>query len=344
MRRLDHPLQFSASQPLSRSAVLKVPLRAGAPPLMYVTSLPIDLCVEPLGPLVGAKRAARITNRLGGPAGNGAPVALANGIRCGVIGVQAPGLGVAWSRKLANDLGLVPYVSARRGDCLGLSVISPTDRPGEKEIASQRCRPITLTDISAAGLAALRAAEGLVIGPMAVAHPEIPTTIIRLAQLAPNAYRALLPHPSLVCHPMFAEVARQFDYVQMNLAEARLTGSPDASVDAIVPRLHDLLAGDVEFAITNGGALGYLWADHHPWAIKPFHVEIMEDVGGGDIFCSAWVVARQFFHLRAKPALRFALIAAAAGMRRLGAWPIVQGKGGCQAARPRSRTVVFPAP
>jgi sugar/nucleoside kinase (ribokinase family) len=131
--------------------------------------------------------------------------------------------------------------------------------------------------------------------------------------LAPQAYHALIPHPTLVAHERFPEVAAPYDYVQMNAAEARAL-APTDDINELALCLRRGLGEGKEFAITNGSRPGLLWADGAWWLITPPAVEVVSDVGSGDLFCTAWVIARGLRRAGAQPALTYALSATAAAI------------------------------
>ena len=113
-------------------------------------------------------------------------------------------------------------------------------------------------------------------------------------------FRAWFPHPNQVKHESFAEVARLYDYVQMNAMEAALLDPHVADLEKLALRLRWLLEEKVEFAITNGGdGEGLLWAQDNGrfgWhKIRPEQVRVLSDVGAGDTWGSAYLISRRFF-------------------------------------------------
>ena len=97
----------------------------------------------------------------------------------------------------------------------------------------------------------------------------------------------------------------------MNAAEANLVAPSSGNLVALADRLLDLLGEDHELAITNGDQVGRLWADGQWLPIVPAPVETTSDVGAGDTFGTAWVVARRFFRCGVPEVLDYALRAAA---------------------------------
>jgi sugar/nucleoside kinase (ribokinase family) len=284
---------------------------------VYVASAPLDLTVVPNGQANGSKHPARIEVGLGGVGGNGSPVALVNGIRCHLISPQGQGPLGELCRSLAIKKGLFPHLIPRHEEDPAISVSIPSasgTRPGARELYIQRlgpprpCELVPFADV-------IGAAQALIVGPMPIADgaegTETVAMLCGLADMAPHGYRALTPHPSLITHAEFARVAWRFRYIQMNAAEASLVAPSCINLVALADRWLDLLGEDHELAITNGDQVGHLWADGQWWPIVPAPVETTSDVGAGDTFGTAWVVARRFFRRGVPEALDYALRAAA---------------------------------
>ncbi len=125
--------------------------------------------------------------------------------------------------------------------------------------------------------------------------------------MAPRSYRVLMPHPTLIAHADFPWVARMFHDNQMNAAEVNLLDPATDNLVVLADRLLDLVGEDHDLAITNGDQVGRLRADGQWWPIVPAPVETTSDVGAGDMFGMAWVIARRFFHAGAPEALDYAL-------------------------------------
>jgi sugar/nucleoside kinase (ribokinase family) len=283
--------------------------------LVYVAGAPLDLTVVPSGPENGSKHPARIEMGLGGAAGNGSPAALVNGIACHLISPLGHGPLGEVSRSLAVEKGLIPHFITRPEGEPAISVSIPSGRkPGARDLYIQRLCPPRLRELAPFG-DVIAAAHALIVGPMPVADgAEGEATIAMLcglAEMASEGYRALIPHPTFTAHSRFAEVARQFTYLQVNADEARVLAPAIDDLTALGDRWLDLLGEDRELAITNGDRVGHLWVDGEWWPIVPAPVETMSDVGAGDIFGSAWVVARGFFRAGVPAALDYAVHTAA---------------------------------
>src|SRR5271157_1235114 len=283
--------------------------------LVYVAGAPLDLTVVPSGPANGSKHPARIGVGLGGVGSNGSPVALVNGIRCHLISPQGHGPLGELCRSLAIKKGLIPHLIPRLEEDPAISVSVPGGcKPGARDLYIQRLGPPRLSELAPlAGV--IGAAKALIVGPMPISSgaegAETIAMLCGLADMAPDSYCALTPHPSLITHADFARVARRFLYIQMNAAEANLVAPSSRNLVTLADRLLDLLGEDHELAITNGDQVGRLWADGQWWPIVPAPVKTTSDVGAGDTFGTAWVVARRFFTCDVSEALDYALRAAA---------------------------------
>jgi sugar/nucleoside kinase (ribokinase family) len=285
-----------------------------SPKLVYNVGAPVDIYVEPLGQKSGAKRPARITFKLGGAAGNGAPVPVANHLPTGMVAAQPAGFLSECCQQLALTRGLQPFIIERNGDEGAITVGLPNGRPGAMDLYIQRAGRLTASDLTGAASVAICSAQALINGPMIANSDDLVKFYERIADLAPDAYRAFIPHPSLVGHDTFAAVARTHTYCQMNAAEAQLLDPTTSDVAKHALRLLFLLGEEREFAITNGRNRGYLWADGRWWTVDPPQVQVASDVGAGDVFVTAWVIARHFYKANAKAALNYALRATAAAI------------------------------
>jgi hypothetical protein len=293
--------------------------------LMFVANAPLDVTVVPKGAGNGSKHPAEIGVGLGGIGGNASHVALINQIVCHLITTQGKGLLGELCRPLAIEKGLIPHLIQRPEEDLAISVSVPSGRtPGARDLHIQRLGPPRLTEL-ASFADVLRTVQAVIVGPMPIASgSEGAATIAMLcglADLAPESYRALTPHPSLIVHADFPLVARMFDFIPMNAAEASLLNPATGNLVVLADRLLALLGEDHELAITNCDQVGRLWADGQWWPIVPTPVETTSDVGAGDVFGTAWVVARRFFQAGVLGALDYALRAAASFLAKARAIP-----------------------
>jgi hypothetical protein len=163
----------------------------------------------------------------------------------------------------------------------------------------------------AAAIVALRAADAVIVGPLSSEDADAPGLLPHLAELAGRAYRALRPPSELIAHTGFGQVARRFDFIQMGHHDARWLAAGAVDVGILAQCLRQLLGGQGEFAITNFGGHGVLWADNRWWEIDPIGDGNVDEARAGAAFCAAWVVARRFLGAPAAKALSYARSAAA---------------------------------
>jgi hypothetical protein len=165
----------------------------------------------------------------------------------------------------------------------------------------------------AGAIAALRAADAVIAGPLSPDDANAPGLLPHLADLTGHAYLALRPPRELIVHPAFGQVARRFPFIQMSEREARSLGAGATDLGILAQRLRRLQGEPGEFAITAFGRHGLLWADQAWWDIDPIG-DVNESVAGG-VFCMAWVVARRFRRLAAAQALAYALAVTTAAVK-----------------------------
>lgn len=200
----------------SRRATRAQPVAQPRP--MYVSNVPPDIRVKRAGTTNGAKTPAKIEFSLGGTAGNGAPVAVANGITCGVAGVQAAGFPAEWTRQLASARGLVPFLTERHVNDPAVTVATENGKTGTFDLFVQRMSALAVHEVSPAARTAIIAAQAVVVGPVPIATA---TCVLLRFAAQQSQYAAMIPHPTLTSRAnTFAKVGRLFDYVQLNLAEA----------------------------------------------------------------------------------------------------------------------------
>lgn len=280
------------------------------PRLMFVSNVPPDIRVTRTGTANGAKTPAKIEFSLGGTAGNGAPVALANGITCGVAGVQAAGFPAGWTRQLASAHGLVPFLTERQVNDPAVTVATENGKPGTFDLFVQRMSAPAVHEVSPAARGAIIAAHAVLVGPMPIATATC--ALFRFAARL-SQYAAMIPHPTLTSRAStFAKVGKLFDYVQLNLAEAQLLDPAVSDLPRLACRVRFLLGESVEFAITNGDQRGLLWAEGHWFEIVPPPVTAVSDIGAGDAFASAYIIARRFLRVGPRKGLDYAIRVASA--------------------------------
>jgi len=99
------------------------------PAHLGISSLPVDIVVQPTGDGCGAKRSARIGANLGGAARNGGLAFVANGIPCGVLAAQDRSL-LQVCRNLAQAERLRAFIIERHGVPPAVTISRPNGSPG----------------------------------------------------------------------------------------------------------------------------------------------------------------------------------------------------------------------
>src|SRR5262249_9290998 len=156
-------------------------------------------------------------------------------------------------------------------------------------------------------------ADAVVVGPLSPDDANAPGLLPHLADRAARAYRALRPPRELIVHPAFGQVARRFQFIQMNEKEARALGAGAQDLGILAQRLRRLQGDPGEFAITAFSRHGLLWADGAWWEIEP--LGNVDEAVAEAVFCTAWVVARRFRRAGAAQALAYARAVTAAAVR-----------------------------
>ncbi len=231
---------------------------------------------------LGAAAASRSRPTVCGPAG----------LVCTRIAAHVVGGAAAWSRRLPGRAGASPRseepigptrgrvadVSDHVSDVLGLMERAHESHENREAIVE--------------AIVALQTADAVVVGPLSPDDANSPGLLPHLADQSARAYRALRPPRELIVHPAFGQVARRFQYIQMNEKEARALGAGARDLGVLAQRLRRLQGDPGEFAITAFSRHGLLWADGAWWEIEPIgHVD---EAVAEAVFCMAWVVARQF--------------------------------------------------
>jgi hypothetical protein len=164
----------------------------------------------------------------------------------------------------------------------------------------------------------LRAADAVIVGPLSAEDFDAPGLLPHVAELANRAYRVLRPPSDLIAHSGFGQLARRFQFIQMNHEDARWLAAGAIDISTLAQCMRQLQGGQGEFAITNFSGHGVLWADNRWWEIDPIGDGHIDQARAGATFCAAWVVARRFFGLSAPKALAYARSRAAAAVNSLG--------------------------
>jgi hypothetical protein len=166
----------------------------------------------------------------------------------------------------------------------------------------------------AAAVVALRTADALIVDPLSPDDANTPGLFPHLADLASRAYRALRPPRELIAHPGFAQVARRFQFIQVDHRAARALGAGATDVGVLAQALCRLQGEHGEFAITAFAGCGLLRAEGRWWEIEAVSGDGVNEARAGAAFCTAWVVARRLFGAPASSALTYARSATAAAV------------------------------
>ncbi len=245
------------------------------------------------------------------------PVAGPSGLQCTRIAAHTVSGSAAWCRRRSGNHRVSPWSLEPIGATRDGHTDLPTDLSGIRHRLNQEDGPRPHHEAVAAAVVALRAADAVVVGPLAPDDANSPGLLPHLADLASQAYRALRPPRELVVHPAFAQVARRFQFIQMSRQEARLLCAGASDLGILAQRLRQLQGNPGEFAITAFGSRGLLWADETWWEIDPIGAGDINEAVAGSVFCMAWVVARRFRHAAASEALAYARAAAHAAVSRV---------------------------
>jgi sugar/nucleoside kinase (ribokinase family) len=287
--------------------------RLAAPQHLNVSNVPIDVRVTPLGERVGAKRPATVDLIPGGMGANGGRVAVANGIECGIAGVQASGDFAALFSQAVSAAGFRPMLIERPGVRGALTIAMPNGRPGVFDLDIQRMEPLTASEFAAYWTTVAGSPNSVFMGPMQTASDtlDLHLTVARLA-----TQRALMVHPSLLRDErLFATVGRLYGFAQMNAAEAVILSPSTPDIAKLACRVRFLLGDDTEFAITNGGdGGGLIWAEHRWLRIRPPRLQrtIVSDTGAGDVWGAAFCLSRWYYGTTPDEAADYAARAVAA--------------------------------
>jgi sugar/nucleoside kinase (ribokinase family) len=250
-------------------------------------------------------------------------VAAAFEIPAAVIAPQAATM-AEWCRERLKKAGIYPILIERADEAPATTVALPNGKPGAYDLFIQRVASAKVSELAGAPTEAFLNAQLVVMGSIAEVNRE---TLQLHEHVAANAqFRALFPHSNLIECCRFAEIARLFDYVQMNVTEARLLDPYADGVAQLGLRLRWLLEEKVEFAITNGGdGEGILWAQDDGgfrWcAIRPAPVKVISDIGAGDVWGTSYLIFRRLFGESAAVACSWATRTAG---RAISGQPLVQ--------------------
>jgi sugar/nucleoside kinase (ribokinase family) len=271
----------------------------------------------PLGAKNGNKCDSKVQLSAGGSAFNTALVAAVNGVPAAAISTQRPGLFARLCRKLAKAAGIRPVLHVSRRVRAGITLATPNGQPGQIDLWVSRPSVVTKEWPTEEIREVLATVRVVIQGPIRLTRTARDWLDL-LPALAPDAYRMLIPHPSLIESGDFGSIARKFNGVFMTYAEScELPGSENEIVKNAC-RLAFLTKYQVDFAITASGSPGILYcADEEAngrWpyrVIQPPRVSVISDDTVGDTFTSAWCYGRRIVGLSVDAALDYAVDAAA---------------------------------
>lgn len=277
-----------------------------------IGSLLAQLTATPLGPKNGSKCDAKVTQTCSGSAYNCAQVGAVNGVPAAALSTQRSGLLARWCRAAAKAAGIRPVLHVSRQVQPGITLATPNHLPGHTDLWVSRPAVVTKGWPTEEIRQVLATARVVIQGPVRLTQAAREWLRV-LPALAPDAYRMLIPHPSLIASDDFSWIARKFNGVFMNFAEScKLSGAEDDIVKNAC-RLAFLTDYRVDFAVTNACDRGILFAAKE-WSyrlIQPPQVQVASDDCGGDTFTSAWCVARRILGLSVDEALDYAVDCAA---------------------------------
>jgi hypothetical protein len=222
---------------------------------------------------------------------------------------------VAWSRRRAGKTGVSPMTAGAIGTGPRLDPDLPRDLRGVMSLLAREGVATPEREAIAAALVALRTADALVVGPLSPDDANTPGLFPHLADLACRAYLALRPPRELIAHTGFAQVARRFQYIQMDRQAARALGAGATDIGILAQSFLRLQGDRGEFAITAFAGCGLLRAEGRWWEIEAVGDGAVNEARAATAFCTAWVVARGFLGLPASRALAYARSAATVASR-----------------------------
>jgi hypothetical protein len=234
-----------------------------------------------------------------------------HGLQCTRIAARTVSGSAAWCRRRGRQIQVSPRFVDPIGAPPGLTADLPANTSGILQMLDREEGARDDRAAIAGAIAALRAADVVIAGPLSSDDANSPGLLPHLADLSSGAYRALRPPRELLLHPAFAQVARRFQYIQMSHHQARALGAGASDIGTLAQRLRQLQGDLGEFAITSFTRTGLLWADDAWWEIEPIGCDGAKESVAESVFCTAWVVARWFRDASAPEALAFARAAAA---------------------------------
>jgi hypothetical protein len=237
-----------------------------------------------------------------------------NGLNCTRVAANTVSGSAAWCRRRGRQIQVSPRFVDPIGAAPGRTADLPENLSGILHLLDREEGSCDNREAIAAAVVALRTAGAVIAGPLSPDDANAPGLLPHLADLAGGAYRALRPHRELIVHPGFAQVARRFQYIQMNHHQARALGAGASDIGILAQRLRRLQGDPGEFAITAFSSRGLLRADDAWWEIAPIGDGNVNLSMAKPVFCMAWVVARRFRRAGAAEALAYARAVATAAV------------------------------
>ncbi len=227
------------------------------------------------------------------------------------VAAQLLGITAAICRRQARQLRGSARTTESVAKTSGRAADLPNDASEIRELMLEDEMKAASPETLAQMAAAIRGADAVVAGPLAVDDHSIPGLLPHLADLGSDAFRVLRPPGPLIRHIGFAQVARKFQYVQMSQEDARRLAAGASDLGVLAQMFRKLYGDNGEFAITSFRTSGLLWADRKEWEIEPIARADFDEAFSADAFCTAWVIARQFQRAEVPRALTAARNAAA---------------------------------
>jgi hypothetical protein len=234
--------------------------------------------------------------------------AVARRARCTWVAPAALVASAEWCRLRARAAGARSFIQPQIGAGPDLTAIPINDPPAMWGLLNEAGYTPKARKQIIDAITTLCKADAVIVRPSDGGGADTGeySAFAHVADLARDAYRALQPPRWLVAHPGFAQVARQFDYVQLGRGQARLLGAGSIDIGVLAERLRQAQGKLGECAVIDDAREGCLWAEARWWTIPALNPESVSNRAPGDLFCTGWTLARRFYGLKAAQALCFA--------------------------------------
>jgi sugar/nucleoside kinase (ribokinase family) len=255
---------------------------------VYVANAPLDFIALRVASVLGHNHPCHVEVRPSGPAVNGGQVLVANGYQCAVVCLQ----GQEWAeicRHKFNALGLQSFIIERNGHSGAVTLGVPNGHHGTFDLYTQRMSPnFRLSELTEPLLRRIRSASTVLVAPMPAPDEESLQVLRLFAAYA--QYSVLQPHPDLVGHEAFSDVASHFDLVVMNAGTAELRDPAINDLAVLALRLGHDLGERTSFIVTNGPGQGLAWIEGHWWSFDPpTSSRVVIQTGAGDVFTGSFI-------------------------------------------------------